>query len=320
MPDTTERRRKTPLAAVMTVAEFHERFGTQQACLAKLKEVRWGVDLERFACPACGHTKGWWLSKRQLVECCDCHHQVSVTAGTVFHRLRSPLWKWFWAVYQLSQDKKGIAAVELAKQIGVSYATAWLMLHKLRRAMRHRNQRYTLAGLVEVDECYVGGEAEGSGTTGRGAAKKTPVAVAVELDELGKPRRVAMDTLAKVDGHSLRKFTEDSVTKGAMLKTDGWGSYRRVAKAGYRHDAIVTGGGRNAVEKFPWMHTFIGNMKRMLLGTHHHVSPKHLGNYLAEFTYRANRRWREANLFDRLLVAAVSAKPMTRKQLVAGGS
>lgn len=320
MPDTTERRRKAPLAAVMTVAEFHQQFGTQQACLGRLREVRWGAELERFACPACGHTKGWWLPKRELVECRECHHQVSVTAGTVFHRLRSPLWKWFWAVYQLSQDKKGIAALELAKQIGASYTTAWLMLHKLRRAMRHRNQRYTLEGLVEVDECYVGGDAEGTGTTGRGAAKKTPVAVAVELDESGKPRRVAMDTMAKVDGHSLRKFTEASVTKGATLKTDGWGSYRRVAQAGYRHDAIVTGGGLNAVEKFPWMHTFIGNMKRMLLGTHHSVSPKHLANYLAEFAYRANRRWMEARLFDRLLVAAVSAKPMTRRQLVAGDS
>ena len=74
------------------------------------------------------------------------------------------------------------------------------------------------------------------------------------------------------------------------------------------------------MEKFPWMHTFVGNMKRMLLGTYHSVSPKHLSNYLAEFTYRANRRWIEASLFDRLLVAAVSANPLTRKQLVAGGS
>ena len=79
----------------------------------------------------------------------------------MFHRRRSPLWKWFWAAYQLAQDKKGIAALELAKQIGVSYTTAWLMLHKLRRAMRHRNAGYVLQGLVEVDECYVGGETEG---------------------------------------------------------------------------------------------------------------------------------------------------------------
>ena len=82
----------------------------------------------------------------------------------------------------------------------------------------------------------------------------------------------------------------------------------------------MTGSGPKAVAKFPWIHTFIGNLKRMILGTHHSVSPKHLDNYLGEFAYRANRRWMEAKLFDRLLVAAVSAKAMTYKQLVTGAS
>jgi hypothetical protein len=254
------------------------------------------------------------------MECGHCHHQTSVTAGTVFHRLRSPLWKWFWAAYQLAQDKKGIAAMELCKQIRVSYTTAWLMLHKLRRAMRDRNQRYVLKGLVEVDEAYVGGEAEGSGTTGRGSAGKTPVAVAVELDEAGKPGHVALGTLAKVDGHSLKKFATQSIEPGSTLHTDGWSSYKTVAKAGYKHKATVTGSGKKAVVKFPWVHTFIGNLKRMILGTHHSVSPRHLDQYLAEFAYRANRRWGEARLFDRLLVAAVSAKAVTYKQLVTGAS
>jgi transposase-like protein len=320
MPNMTEDHHKPPLPKVLTVAQFHQNFGTEEACLAKLRELRWGANLERFACPACGHPQGWWLPTRQLVECRDCHHQTSVTAGTVFHALKTPLWKWFWATYQLAQDKKGIAALELAKQIGVSYTTAWLMLHKLRRAMRHRNQRYVLTGLVEVDDCYVGGDAEGTGTTGRGAANKTPVAVAIELDDAGKPRRVALDALAKVDGHSLRKFAAKSIEKGATLRTDGWGAYRAVAKVGYRHKATVTGRGLMAVAKFPWVHTFIGNMKRMILGTHHHVSPKHLAGYLAEFAYRANRRWMEARLFDRLLVAAVSSKAVTYRQLITGAT
>ncbi len=301
----------------MNVATFHERFGDDQACLEHLKLVRWGGNLERFECPDCGHQRGWWLPQRRLVECTHCHKQTSVTAGTMFHRIRTPLWKWFWAIYQMAQDKKGIAAMELAKQIGVCYTTAWLILHKLRRAMRDRTQRYTLQGLVEVDETYVGGRA--TGTPGRGAEKKTPVAVAVELDDQQKPRRIAMGVLAKVDGHSLKRFTEGTIKKGSKLRTDGWGSYRSVAKAGYEHEAIITGGGKRAVQTFPWLHTFIGNMKRMILGTYHSVAPKHLDDYLAEFVYRANRRWMEANLFDRLLVAAVTGKPMCYRQLVTGG-
>ena len=128
MPDRDDH--KTPLPAVMDVGAFFQKFGNDEACLEHLRIVRWGEKLERFECPDCGNARGWWLSKRKLVECCECHKQTSVTAGTVFHRLRSPLWKWFWAVYQLAQDKKGIAALELAKQIGVCYTTAWLMLHK----------------------------------------------------------------------------------------------------------------------------------------------------------------------------------------------
>lgn len=306
---------KHPLPNVMTVADFHQRFGADAACLDHLKTIRWGDQLERFQCPACGHTHGWWLPTRQLVECTECHRQTSVTAGTLFHRIRLPLWKWFWAIYQLAQDKKGIAALELAKQIHVCYQTAWLMLHKLRRAMQARNQRYLLQGVVEVDEGYVGGDAEGTGTTGRGSANKTPVAVAVELNEAGKPGRVAMDALAKVDGHRLRKFAEQTIEKGSTLRTDGWGAYKAVANAGYRHKATVTGGGPKAVEKFPWIHTFIGNMKRMLLGTYHHASPKHLNGYLSEFAYRANRRWQESRLFDRLIVAALGVKAVTFKEL-----
>src|SRR5210317_197715 len=135
MPDNQG---KLPIPSVMNVADFMARFGTHEACLEHLRKVRWGENLECFACPACGHAHGWWLARRQLVECCDCHRQSSVTAGTVFHRIRSPLWKWFWAIYQVAQDKKGIAAMELAKQVSVSYSTAWLMLQKLRRAMRRR--------------------------------------------------------------------------------------------------------------------------------------------------------------------------------------
>jgi transposase-like protein len=285
MPDN---QRRIPIPAVMNVAEFMERFGNQVACVDHLRTVRWGQNLEHFTCPACGHGKGWWLPRRQLVECCECHRQTSVTAGTVFHRIRSPLWKWFWAIYQLAQDKKGIAALELAKQISVSYATAWLMLQKLRRAMLRRDERYVLRGLVEVDETYVGGKAEGK--RGRGADKKTVVAVALELRRDGKPGHVAMRSIARPDGHCLRRFAENKINKGATLKTDGWGAYRSVAKAGYVHEATVTGSGKAAVQTFPWLHTFIANMKRMILGTHHWLSLKHLDDYLVEFTYRANRR------------------------------
>ncbi len=92
MPVMPDQEHKTPIPKVIDVAAFHGRFGTDQACLEHLKLLRWGLNLERFECPECRHRQGWWLQKRQLVECRDCHRQTSVTAGTVFHRIRTPLW------------------------------------------------------------------------------------------------------------------------------------------------------------------------------------------------------------------------------------
>lgn len=314
MPDHI--RPKHPLPKIPDVAAFMRRFGEDAACTAHLREVRWGANLERFICPDCGHDRGWWLPTRGLVECRDCHHQTSPTAGTVFHGARIPIWKWFWAMYQEAHSKKGIAAMTLAKQIQVCYQTAWTMLHKLREAMRQRCQHYLLQGLVEIDETYVGGKEPGR--PGRGVEKKVPVAAAVELDEWGKPRRIALQGLKRVDARSLTTFTTRHVAKGTSVRTDGWGGYASMAKAGYPHEAIVTGGGKKAVQTFPWLHTFVSNLKRMILGTYHSVSPKHLDRYLAAFTYRANRRWMEKNMFDRLVVAAIDAKPLTFKQLITG--
>ena len=133
---------KHPRPKVIDVATFMRRFGTHDDCFEHLKMTRWGPNLEKFVCASCGHTEGWWLPTRRLVECHECHHQTSPTAGTIFHGARVPLWKWFWAMYCEAQDKKGVAALQLSKQIAVCYQTAWSMLHKLRDAMRQRCERY----------------------------------------------------------------------------------------------------------------------------------------------------------------------------------
>ena len=128
-----------------------------------------------------------------------------------------------------------------------------------------------------------------------------------------------MRCVPHVDARCLRKFAESKIEKGATLKTDGWGAYASGAKAGYQPKAIVTGSGKKAVERFPWRHTFISNRKRMILGPYHAVASKHLDGYLAEFACRGNRRWLQADLFERLIVAAVGAQPCPCKQLATGG-
>jgi len=126
---------------MLTVQQFRALFGDEQKCGEQLSLQRWP---EGFKCPRCGGSSRGYMAERQVHECALCAYQCSVTAGTIFHKTRTPLSSWFWAIYRMSHDKKGIPAVQLAKEIGVSYPTAWLILHKTRKAMSDRDQHYRL--------------------------------------------------------------------------------------------------------------------------------------------------------------------------------
>jgi hypothetical protein len=188
------------------------------------------------------------MAARQVHECGECGYQCSVTAGTIFHKTRVPLTGWFWAIYRMSHDKKGISAMQLSKEIGVSYPTAWLLLHKIRQAMSDRDQRYRLSGLVEVDEGYVGGEEHGEGRRGRGTQglrTKSVVAVAVERRANGKPGQkpipgfAALEVVPDAATETLEKFLIDRVQAGAHILSDGWHGYRRLKEKGFEHTATV---------------------------------------------------------------------------------
>jgi transposase-like protein len=267
------------------------------------------------------------MEARQVHECAGCGYQCSITAGTIFHKTRVPLSSWFWAIYRMSQDKKGISAMQLAKEIGVSYPTAWLMLHKIRKAMLDRDQGYRLKGLVEVDEGYVGGEEHGKGRRGRGTRgvrSKSVVAVAVERRAAGKPGQkpvpgfAALQVIPDAATETLEKFLADKVKSGSHILSDGWHGYRRLQQKGFEHAAtILCHQDKPAHSLFPWVHITLSNLKRFLIGTHHKVEKKHLSHYVGEFNYRLNRRSMESDLMARLLRACISTQTITYRQLVA---
>ena len=119
----------------LSEAAFRERFGTETACREALFAMRWR---EGLACPACGHRGFCALRTRKVFQCNRCKKQVSLTAGTVFQDTKLPLVTWFAAVYHLTQGKNGISSIELARRLGVRQPTAWLVKHKLMRAMAAR--------------------------------------------------------------------------------------------------------------------------------------------------------------------------------------
>src|SRR6059058_1508727 len=160
--------------------------------------MRWR---EGLTCPACGHRGFCQLRTRKVFQCNRCKRQLSLTAGTVFQDTKLPLTAWFAATYHLTRAKNGISSIELARRLGVRQPTAWLVKHKLMRAMAAREAaKPRLAGRVEVDDAYLGGERSG-GKRGRGAAGKTPIIAAVETTAERKPKRLR---LAVVKGFGQR--------------------------------------------------------------------------------------------------------------------
>ena len=152
--------------------------------------------------------------------------------GAAQEHRRRYLQQWFWAPCLVATHHPGISAVQLARQLGIRrHETAWMMLHKLRRAMV-APEREPLKGEVEVDEFYLGGLEEGLG--GRERVKKTPVGVAIEVRGRGSGR-LRLEVLADVSRHSLLPFVQSAVSVDAIVHTDGWKGYDRLSRLGYEH-------------------------------------------------------------------------------------
>ncbi|NEV65488.1 IS1595 family transposase, partial [Thiorhodococcus minor] len=116
-----------------------------------------------FICPHCGHQhEPVRLRTRALLQCRHCHHQASLTAGTIFADTKLPLTTWLLAMFLLTQQKNGISALELKRHLGVSYPSAWRLKHKLLQVMKEHDDQKPLVGIIEVDDAYWGGEAHAS--------------------------------------------------------------------------------------------------------------------------------------------------------------
>ena len=156
----------------LSLTQFLLDYGSEAQCEQALFAARWPDGLN---CPRCGGARFCRLSTRRATfQCNHCKRQLSLLAGTVFQATKLPLTIWFLAIYFLSQTKSGISALELGRKLGVNDNTAWLLKHKLMQAMRERDQRYRLAGTVQLDDAYLGGEYPG-GKRGRGSQNKTPM-------------------------------------------------------------------------------------------------------------------------------------------------
>lgn len=293
------------------LAEYSARYGREDQCHAALIQMRWP---EGFVCGKCGERKYSYAKRRRVFQCSACRAQTTVKAGTIFHKSKTPLVKWFLAIYLLTQSKNDIAALELARQLGVKWDTAWLIKQKLMETMRQRNKRYKLKGDVQLDDAYLGGEKPGK--RGRGAAGKIPFVIAVETRK-DKPVYTQLRRVSGFTSQEIKTYAAQNIEPGAHVVSDGLACFAAVAAAGMKHRPAITGSGRPDEPEFKWVNTGLGNIKSAMTGTCRSCRKQHAARYLPAYEYRFNRRFELDKMVERLAAVAAQTAPQTRKTIIA---
>ena len=299
-----------------TYREFVKKFPDNDACALYLKELRWP---NGFICPACKAGDEPWYQTRGRLVCRTCHHQTSITSGTILDKTRTSLTIWFEVAWHMTTTKNGFSAKSIERTMGIRYQTAWTILQRYRIAMVRCN-RERLSGTIEVDEALVGGINHG-GKRGRGT-NKSVVVIAVEVIQPKGFGRIRMRHITDASGAKLVPFICDVVTFGSVVQTDGWRGYNDLATFEYEHQrTILSSSDDQAHVSMPGVHRVASLLKRWILGTHQgSISAEHLQSYLEEFTFRFNRRTSLSRglVFRRLLEQAVVTKPVTEAKITYG--
>lgn len=276
-----------------TIKDFQSEFPNDDACLQWLKDYRWPDGIH---CKHCGEITDHHLMKtRKSFSCQACGNHVHPTAGTIFHKSRTPLTIWFYVVYQMSQTRGGISAKQIQRETGVTYKTAWRMCNLVRRMLDEDSAPFS--GEVEVDEAYFGGRKKG-GKRGRGSENKTAVVGVAQRKGKLKVQAVP-DTKKK----TVLPIVSKTVSVGAKVYTDEYPVYNRLPYLGYQHDKVMHS---HSVYVSGNVHTntiegFWSLCKNGIRGVFHSVSPKYLQDYLNEYSFRYNHRNDETPMFLTIL-------------------
>ena len=285
------------MAKAPTIHDFFKKFPTDEACLEHLMMLRFGNPVY---CPKCG-AEGQFakLKKLPAYACPTCGHHIHPMVGTPFERSRTPLTKWFYAMYLFTTTRHGVPAKELQRQLSVTYKTAWRMGHQIRKHMAETDGDPPLGGHVEADETYIGGRRKG-GKRGRGAPGKTVVFGMIE-----RGGDVMTRVVPNVKRKTLERHILANIKDGSTISTDELSSYAKIARLGYTHGTVNYSADQwvDGIHHVNSIEGFWSMLKRSIRGTHIHVSRKHLSKYLGEFEFRYNLRHAPETMFARLLMS-----------------
>jgi transposase-like protein len=267
-------------------------------------------------CPHCGEAENvkrlaGKSHRKGLIQRNSCLKNFTVTVGTVFERSKVPLNKWLLATFLMSSSKKGMSAHQIHRMLGVTYKTAWFMMHRIRAAMKDNGSPLGGPGMtVEADETFVGGKARNRAF--RKPAPKKMVMTLVERD--GKARSFH---IASIHANTLRGALVTNVDRSSRLMSDDNHSYKAVGREFEGgHFSVIHKAGEYA---FLDMHSntaenFFSILKRGVIGTYHHWSECHLHRYLAEFDFRySTKDVTDAERSDELLKGIVGKRLTYRR-------
>ena len=276
---------------------MQKQFPDDDTCLTYIFDSRYG---QLKACPRCGvvSAKYYRVKNRMAFECKECRHQIYPLAGTIFQKTTTPLTLWFHALYLFSVSKNGVSALEIQRQVGVSYPTAHRMAKLIRTLMNDKGKLGFLGTPVEADEMYVGGRRKQSQVRDN----KTPVVALVEVG--GQVRTQVID---HADSKTVLPFLYANLDDGVELHTDESKIYKHLDVAKHFDHKSVRHIAKEFVSKegvtTNHIEGFFGNTKRAMSGTYHSVSPEYLHSYVSEFAFRYNHR--NETIFPLLISKAV---------------
>src|SRR5690625_431408 len=251
---------------------FSNTFQKDDDCKAYLANLKWN---NGFKCKKCGGHKGC-LKKGYKYQCYQCNHVESATAGTLFHRNRFGLRKAFFIIFEMVNTTKGLSSVQMSKRYGIRQPTAWTFMHKVRLAMES-SKKHSMEGTVHVDEFVVGGIEENK--PGRSyKTKKTKAAIAVELTDKHRVKRVYIKAIEDYSAKSLTPIFEQHIDENANVTTDKWTGYNPLRKK-FKIEQIPSDSGKN----FKKLHIMIYKLKSWIRTIPVHVDKKHIESYFNEF-------------------------------------
>lgn len=299
-----------------TIRNLPRACADENAAVLFMEAQRWEG---RPACPKCGDTDVYQMQdsttgQRQADyrwRCRGCKSQFTVRTGTVFEDSRIPLRHWCFAYWRAATSKKGVSALEIHRQTGVSYKSCLFMLHRIRFGMAD-SANPPLTGIVEADETYVGGKLRRRGRKKEWRDNKTAVMAVVQ-----RGGHVKAQVVANVTTKTVKKVMTEAVDPSATLMTDESPVYIKVGrtfKGGHhvvthsRHEYARGNVTTNTVEGF------FSIVKRGLNGIYHAVSKQHLHRYMAEFEFRYNHRKLEDGQRIRAAIQASEGKRLLYKQ------